>query len=282
MKFKTISVSNIWGALHGMRNPKDSWALSDTLTYTVDQNVETVAKLWSTKTDKNSNPMIYDDAIDWLFAQIRDGNRDLIGPNDMRLAQTLIDGGSEHRKYLRQIQVCVDITAPMYWFSEFDTYKIGTTANSTSKMHKLLSYPITKDRFEMDDYDGSLEVFSENNEHTSPLTFVDDIWENDIKVLEALRLAAVNIDKKLKDKNNQLSKEERIELTKLEQKYWKELLRKLPNSWLQTRTVTLNYENIRSMVHQRRGHKLTEWRKTFINWATTLPYANELIFYNNN
>lgn len=279
MKFKTISVNNIWGALHGMRNPKDSWALSDTLTYTVDQNVETVAKLWSTKTDKNPNPMIYGDAINWLFAQIRDGNRELIGPNDMRLAQTLIDGGSEHRKYLRQIQVCVDITAPMYWWSEFDTYKVGTTANSTSKMHKLLSYPITKDRFEMDDYDDSLEVFDENNGH---ITLLDNIWKNDIKVLEALRLAAVNIDKKLKDKNSQLSKEERIELTKLEQKYWKELLRKLPNSWLQTRTVTLNYENIRSMVHQRRGHKLTEWRKTFINWATTLPYANELIFYNNN
>lgn len=279
MKFKTISVSNIWGALHGMRNPKDSWALSDTLTYTVDQNVETVAKLWSTKTDKNPNPMIYGDAINWLFAQMIDGNRDLVGPNDMRLAQTLIDGGSEHRKYLRQIQVCVDITAPMYWWSEFDTYKVGTTANSTSKMHKLLSYPITKDRFEMDDYDGSLEVFDENNGH---ITLLNNIWENDIKVLEALRLAAVNIDKKLKDKNNQLSKEERIELTKLEQRYWKELLRKLPNSWLQTRTVTLNYENIRSMVHQRRGHKLTEWRKTFINWVTTLPYANELIFYNNN
>lgn len=279
MKFKTISVNNIWGALHGMRNPKDSWALSDTLAYTVDQNVETVAKLWSTKTDKNPNPMIYGDAINWLFAQIRDGNRELIGPNDMRLAQTLIDGGSEHRKYLRQIQVCVDITAPMYWWSEFDTYKVGTTANSTSKMHKLLSYPITKDRFEMDDYDDSLEVFDENNGH---ITLLDNIWKNDIKVLEALRLAAVNIDKKLKDKNSQLSKEERIELTKLEQKYWKELLRKLPNSWLQTRTVTLNYENIRSMVHQRKGHKLTEWRKTFINWATTLPYANELIFYNNN
>ena len=279
MKFKTISVSNIWGALHGMRNPKDSWALSDTLTYAVDQNVETVAKLWSTKIDKNPNPMTYDDAIDWLFAQMRDGNRDLIGPNDMRLAQTLIDGGSEHRKYLRQIQVCVDITAPMYWWSEFDTYKVGTTANSTSKMHKLLSYPITKDRFEMDDYDGSLEVFDENNGH---ITLLNNIWENDIKVLEALRLAAVNIDKKLKDKNNNFSKEERRELTILEQKYWKELLRRLPNSWLQTRTVTLNYENIRSMVHQRRGHKLTEWRKTFINWVTTLPYANELIFYNNN
>ena len=134
----------------------------------------------------------------------------------------------------------------------------------------------------MDDYDGSLEVFRENNDHTPPIALLNNIWEDDIKVLEALRLSAVNIDKKLKDKNNHFSEEERIELTKLEQKYWKELLRKLPNSWLQTRTVTLNYENIRSMVHQRRGHKLTEWRKTFINWATTLPYANELIFYNNN
>lgn len=116
MKFKTISVSNIWGALHGMRNPKDSWALSDTLNYAVDQNVETVAKLWSTKTDKNPNPMIYDDAIDWLFAQMRDGNRDLVGPNDMRLAQQLIKAGPEHRKFMRQIFVSVDITAPLYWY----------------------------------------------------------------------------------------------------------------------------------------------------------------------
>ena len=155
MKFKTISVSNIWGALHGMRNPKDSWTLSDTLNYTVDQNVETVAKLWSTKTDKNPNPMIYDDAIDWLFAQIRDGNRELIGPNDMRLAQQLIKAGPEHRKFMRQIFVSVDITAPLYWWKEFDTYKVGTVANSTSTMHKLTSKPITLDCFDIDDYTDS-------------------------------------------------------------------------------------------------------------------------------
>lgn len=263
MKFKTISVSNIWGALHGMRNPKDSWALSDTLTYTVDQNVETVAKLWSTKTDKNPNPMIYDDAIDWLFAQIRDGNRELIGPNDMRLAQQLIKAGPEHRKFMRQIFVSVDITAPLYWWKEFDTYKVGTVANSTSTMHKMAAKPITIDCFETDDYqedlgnyfDGAVNIPGRDGGYLAEdVQFIIDLLEN-------------------------------LRQTYLETKdvrYWKELIRWLPESWLQTRTVTLNYENIRSMVHQRRGHKLTEWRKTFINWVTTLSYANELIFYNNN
>ena len=169
--------------------------------------------------------------------------------------QRLIKGGPEHRKFMRQIMVSVDITAPLYLWKEFDTYKIGTTANSTSTMHKLASKEITKDDFEMDDYVG-VKVF--DREPYNPDDYSDEIWDYIIDVCETLRQRYIE--------------------TK-EMKYWKELIRLLPESYLQTRTVTMNYENLYSIVRQRRGHKLTEW-KQFIDWVETLPYAKELIFYN--
>ena len=113
MKFENTQVFNFEGALRGMRNPKNSWTKSDSY---------------------------YDD------------DKYVIGENDMKLATTLTKAGSEHRKFLRQIFVSVDITAPLYWWKEFDTYKVGTVANSTSTMHKLASTPITIDCFETDDY----------------------------------------------------------------------------------------------------------------------------------
>ena len=170
----------------------------------------------------------------------------IIGKNDLELAQRLIKAGSEHRKFLRQIFVSVDITAPLFFFKEMDTYKVGTVANSTSTMHKLASTPITKECFEMDDYETELRKIN------LPL-----IWSGLIFNLETLR----KLYNETKDK-----------------RYWKELIRLLPESWLQKRTVTMNYENVLNMVHQRRNHKLTEWSKSFIEWAKTLPYAEELIF----
>lgn len=136
---------------------------------------------------------------------------------------------------------------------EFDTYKIGTTANSTSTMHKLASKPITIDDFEMDDFE-SVKVF--DNEPYNPDDYTDEIWDDIIDICETLRQRFVET----KDK-----------------KYWKELIRILPEGYLQTRTVTMNYENLYSIVRQRAGHKLVEWR-AFIDWVHTLPYANELIF----
>ena len=171
-----------------------------------------------------------------------------IGSNDLELMQKLIQSGPEHRKFMRQIFVSVDITAPLYWWKEFDTYKIGTTANSTSTMHKLASTPITIDCFEIDDFE-SINV--------NKLESTADIWEIIISYCEQLRLKY----NETKDKC-----------------YWKELIRLLPESWLQTRTVTMNYENVLSMVNQRKKHKLTEWSISLINWVHTLPYANELIF----
>lgn len=157
-----------------------------------------------------------------------------IGSNDIDLMQRLIKGGPEHRKFMRQIMVSVDITAPLFWYKEFDTYKIGTTANSTSTMHKLASKPITIDDFEMDDFE-SVKVF--DNEPYNPDDYTDEIWDDIIDICETLRQRFVET----KDK-----------------KYWKELIRILPEGYLQTRTVTMNYENLYSIVRQRKGHKLTE------------------------
>lgn len=220
MKFEHTEVFNFEGALRGMRNPLNSWAKSDS-------------------------------RINWEYGKMPEY---VIGPNDMDLCRRLINGGSEHRKFLRQIMVSVDITAPLYWWKEFDTYKVGTTANSTSTMHKLASTPITRECFEMDDYCGDLVYFTHDGDSLTDYT-VNDIMNNIIEDLEALR-----------QKYNETK----------DKRYWKELIRLLPNGWLQTRTVTMNYENLRSMCHQRENHKLTEWH-SFCNWVESLPYANELI-----
>lgn len=240
MKFDKTEVWGFEHALRGMRNPKNSWDKSDSD--------------WEFVEDEsliNPNDMV----------------KFLIGRNDMKLAQTLIRAGSEHRKFLRQIFVSVDITAPLYWWKEFDTYKVGTVANSTSTMHKLTSQPITRESFDIDDYNDSIRVHSgEHYDEDNTGISVDAFVEGLVDSLEGIRLKYLET----KDK-----------------RYWKELIRWLPESWLQTRTVTMNYENLLAMCSkgQRRFHKLNEWSgadnaqvPNFIAWARTLPYAQELIF----
>lgn len=279
MKFENTEVMNFEGALRGMRNPMNSWAKSDSsfgisCEHEDDYFAHEVACLWADNALKNiefENEDLYDEEheklqekyLEWLYKNgIRYMNSDhhyyanYIGPNDMYLARRLINGGTEHRKFLRQIFVSVDITAPLYWWKEFDTYKVGTTANSTSTMHKLASTPITLDCFETDDYDDSLEAFefiydSDKTDKMPMDIFVSDL----ISDLEALR-----------QKYNETK----------DKRYWKELIRWLPNGWLQTRTVTMNYENLRSMYYQREYHKLSEWHQ-FCDWVKALPYAEELI-----
>lgn len=233
MKFENTDVWGFEHAIRGMRNPKNSWALSDSH--------------WVSKTHQTPEG-------DW----VTDWKEYAIGPKDERLMQTLIRSGPEHRKFMRQIMVSVDITAPLYWWKEFDTYKVGTVANSTSTMHKLTSAPITIDCFEIDDYDDQLAVDSSNGHwHT------DMAWNYIIERCEDLRQMVLKTEDPIESK-----------------KYWKELVRLLPEAWLQKRTVTLNYENLLAICSksQRRFHKLTEWSKSFIDWARTLPYAQELIF----
>lgn len=243
-----------------MRNPKDSWNLSDSyfglINIDDDEHDFEVAEEWARLKESEDPEIIYKKAEVYDSWLIKNGILELdvdhqvanvawIGPKDMKLAKMLCAAGPEHRKFLRQIFVSVDITAPIYMLKEFDTYKIATVANSTSTMHKLTAYPITEDSFEMGDYDNSV---IEN----------DFINKNLIPFLEDLR-----------QKYNETH----------DKRYWKELVRWLPEGWLQTRTWTANYETIRSMYRQRAGHKLIEW-KAFCEWVETLPYAADLILPN--
>lgn len=282
MKFQNVKVYNFEGALRGMRNPKNSWHLSDSFFGLVDMETTEedyiVAEKWVQK-DYPAYPMeenpeaerLYEVTDDWLLANgvlERDeynsiANCAFIGPNDMHLAQTLIKSGPEHRKFLRQIMVCVDITAPLYWWKEFDTYKVGTVANSTSTMHKLTSKPITLDCFEIDDL--------------AEMDMIIPIVGSEI-TLEQAKNVIIDICEGLRQKY----------LETKDKKYWKELVRWLPNGWQQTRTVTMTYENLLAMCSksQRRFHKLTEWSgdgedfvtESFIKFARKLPYAQEFIF----
>lgn len=239
MKFERTKVWGFENALRGMRNPKNSWNKNDTIYGIVLNEQEAI-----TRTNGNYVKLEQDNTNDaFTFVSI--------GENDLKLCQNLIRAGSEHRKFMRQIFVSVDITAPLYWWKEADQYRINVTTNSCSTMHKLSDTPITIDCFEIDD------ISSDSAKNVLIKTAND---------LEQIRVTYNNT----KDK-----------------KIWKELIRLLPESWLQMRTITMNYENILSMVHQRVNHRLNEWSgkdnpnvPNFINWVKTLPYAEELIFIN--
>lgn len=199
MNITNTEVFNFKGAIRGMRNPLASWNKSDSFKH---------------------------------------GENFIIGENDMKLAKRLIKAGAEHRKFTRQIFVSADITAPLYWWKEADTYKTATTANSTSTMHKLALTPIALDCFEIDDLDECSK----------------EIWDMLLPQLEQLR-----------QKYNETK----------DKKYWKELVRLIPESWLQTRTWTANYEVLYNIYSQRKGHKLVEWNYV-LKWIEGLPYFHEL------
>ena len=176
----------------------------------------------------------------------------VIGNKDLDLLKRLINAddkiGQPNSKFLRMIHAQVCITAPLYWWKEMDTYKVGTTVNSTSTMHKLASTPITIDCFEMDDFE---DCKDDSN------VYVSAIWIESITRLEKLR--------------------QKYNATK-DKRYWKELIRLLPESWLQTRMFDCDYATLRNIYCWRVKipHKLTEW-KQFGDWVESLPYAKELI-----
>ena len=201
IKLERTSVMNLENAMRGARNPMNSWGRMDSG---------------------------YD----------ADGSYRL-GPNDLDLAKRLRRAGSDHRKFIRQIFVSVDITAPLYWWKEYDTYKVGTVANSTSTMHKIHSKP-----FELEDF--SHDHLTERGLASLQRTIGD---------LEETRLRFVQ-DKKKED--------------------WYDMIQLLPTSYNQMRTCTLNYETLVNIYYARRNHKLEEWH-TFCRWIETLPYARELI-----
>lgn len=201
IKLERTSVMNFENAIRGARNPMNSWGRMDSF---------------------------YDG----------DGNY-ILGPNDLGLAKRLRRAGSDHRKYIRQIFVSVDITAPIYWWKEYDTYKVSTVANSTSTMHKIHSKP-----FEMEDF---------SHDHMTPdtLAFMGKVVEH----LEQVRLRYMET----KDKAD-----------------WYDLIQLLPSGYNQMRTCSMNYETLINIYFARRNHKLEEWH-TFCAWIGTLPYAKELI-----
>ena len=221
MRFENTSVYNIYNAILGARNPMNSWNKSDSVFNGFNGKIENTT----------------------------------IGKNDIELMQRLIKAGSEHRKFMRQIFISVDITAPLYFYKELDTYKVGTVANSTSTMHKLASTPITIDCFEMGDFEQV--IFTRDSAGIDIKLSTQNLWNGILADLEALR------QKYLETKDK---------------RYWKEVIRLLPESWLQKRTITMNYENVLNMISHRSHHKLAEWSIDFINWCKSLPYANELLF----
>ena len=202
LKIERPSVMNIDNAIRGARNPMNSWAKSDSY---------------------------YDE--DGKF---------VMGEADLEFGRRLCRAGSDHRKFIRQIFVSVDITAPLYWWKEFDTYKVGTVANSCSTMHKIHSKAFDRDDFSHDRLDeGGLRMLDATVEY-----------------LEAER------QKFVADKDNRQS--------------WHNMIQMLPSSYNQMRTVTLNYENLINIYYARRNHKLAEWH-TVCEWIEGLPYAKELI-----
>ena len=201
LKVERISVMNLENAMRGARNPLNSWERSDSA---------------------------YDEQGNYI-----------LGENDLSLATRLCSAGSDHRKFIRQIMVSMDITAPLYWWKEFDTYKVGTVANSTSTMHKIHAKP------------GELADFSVDRMTEASLAE----FETFIAYLETVRL------RYMEEKNKA---------------HWYDMIQLLPSSYNQMRTVTLNYEVLTSIYYARRTHKLAEWH-TLCDAILELPYARELI-----
>lgn len=180
----------------------------------------------------------------------------ILHEDDLDLMKRLIKAdknasGQPNSKFLRMIHVQVAITAPLYFWSEADTYKIATVSNSTSKMHRITNYPITKDCFEMSDYSDVRFVDEEDDCYG----MLNGYWDSLIYICELLR--------------------QKFNETK-DKRYWKELIRLLPESWLQTRMFDCNYATLRNIYAQRKNHKLIEWH-TFCDWIKSLPYSKELL-----
>jgi hypothetical protein len=184
-----------------------------------------------------------------------DSAGDQLGKNDLDLMRRLIRAGSSHRKFLRQIFVSVDITAPRYWLAEFDTYKVGTVANSCSTMHKITAKEFTLDDFSHEHLGDFDEPLRKDDNGLTRFPWFKTSLESTIDALNYAR---------------------ELYLETQDKKYWWQIIRLLPQSYNQKRTVTMTYENLLNMVSQRRGHKLDEWRD-FCDWVFTLPYAEELL-----
>lgn len=225
LKIENTEIIGWEAAIRGMRNPKNSWEKSD-------------SGVCATHGPDHCADCVYTDCH---ADDVEIGTKYILGPNDLKLMTTLRNAGTDHRKFMRMITVYMDIIAPLYWWKEFDTYKVGTVANSCSTMHKIADKEFT------------LEDFSYEHLENSWLVHLKET----IKLLNDARDAYqwCNTDAK--------------------KEWWWQLIQLLPSSYNQKRTIMLNYEVLANMYHARKNHKLDEWH-TFCDWIDTLPYS-ELI-----
>lgn len=225
LKISNFEVMGWEHAIRGMRNPMNSWEKSDSKVHTCE------CEQWPHNIKKSF---------------------DEVGPNDLDLMKRLRNAGTDHRKFMRMITVYLDITAPLYWWKEFDTYKVGTVANSCSTMHKIADKEFTLEDFScehlMDDGDEELAYGD-----WIPLHVLEHI----VVVLNRQR------DRYLETKDK---------------KYWWQMIQLLPSSYNQKRTMMLNYEVLANIYKSRRNHKLDEWR-TFCDWIEELPYSEVITGY---
>lgn len=226
IKFENTEVLGWESAIRGMRNPMNSWEKSDSG--------------WGPDWPRDNYIFVDEDTDNYLELAI--------GPNDQKLMTALRNAGTDHRKFMRMITVYVDITAPLYWWKEFDTYKVGTVANSCSTMHKIADKEFT------------LEDFS--CEH-----LISD---------EAIPCRVYSAKSMMEATVNNLNTFRKLYLETQDKKYWWQMIQLLPSSYNQRRTVMLNYEVIANIYKSRKNHKLDEWSFGFIEWILSLPYS-ELI-----
>ena len=224
IKIEKTDVFGWVSAIRGMRNPLNSWDKSDT--------------------DFSLSGM---QSVGGILVPT-------VGENDLSLMKKLVKAGSDHSKFMRFIDVTTDITAPLYWWKEYDTYKVGTVANSCSTMHKIHAKEFTLDDFSHEHLFDAVD----NREGGSDM----DYWENPTTVLQYVIDVLNHYRIKFLDTNDK--------------RFWWQMIQLLPSSYNQKRTVQLNYAVLRNMYHSRKNHKLDEWH-TFCEWVEKLPYAEEVI-----
>lgn len=229
LKIENVQIAGWEAAIRGMRNPKNSWERSDSVF--IDES-------------------FCDDEDEFELALLCGGVAPIIKENDHNLMMNLAKAGTDHRKFMRMITVYVDITAPLYWWKEFDTYKVGTVANSCSTMHKIHEKEFVEEDFSFE------HIYSAEEE--DPGDWVSNkVYVETQHIIDALN-SARHFYLETKDK-----------------KYWWQMIQLLPSSYNQKRTVMLNYEVLANMYESRRNHKLDEWH-TLCDWIESLPYS-ELI-----
>lgn len=237
LKIENTEVIGWEHAIRGMRNPKNSWVKSD-------------SGVCATHGPAHCADCVYTDCH---ADDVEIGTKYILGPNDLNLMTTLRNAGTDHRKFMRMITVYLDITAPLYWWKEFDTYKVGTVANSCSTMHKIAEKEFTLENFSCEhllSYWGEEKV---NPTIIYPCTPMQHLNQT---------IACLNVCRKKY-------------LETKDKKYWWQMIQLLPSSYNQRRTVMLNYEVLANIYKSRRNHKLDEWH-TFCDWIESLPYS-ELI-----